>query len=104
MNINKIAAAIEIDAGEPIPDLKASLAEMEAGVVGRIYTPEQLLITEVRQTLQLTQPRFATLIDTPLATLRDWEQGRFKPAGAVLCLLRLLRKRPEIAQELEHAN
>ena len=104
MNIEKITAAIEADAGEAIPGLKTSLAEMKAGLAGRTYTPEQLLITEVRQTLKVSQARFAGLIDTPLATLRDWEQGRFKPAGAVLCLLRLLRKHPEMARDLGEPN
>lgn len=100
MNLDKIVAAIEADAGETIPELKNSLAEMANNEMARVYTPEQLLITEVRHTLQLSQPRFAHLIDTPLATLRDWEQGRFKPPGAVLCLIRLLRKHPDMAAEL----
>lgn len=39
-------------------------------------------------------------IKTPLATLRDWEQGRFKPPGAVLCLLNMLVKHPELVAEL----
>ena len=51
----------------------------------------------------LTQAAFAELIETPVATLRDWEQGRFAPPGGVLCLLRLIIKHPELYQELSAA-
>ncbi|MEZ5535216.1 MAG: hypothetical protein R3F02_06280 [Thiolinea sp.] len=44
--------------------------------------------------LALSQVDFASMIDTPVATLRDWEQGRFKRHRGVVCLLRLLQKRP----------
>ncbi len=45
----------------------------------------------------------AERIETPVATLRDWEQGRFAPPGGVLCLLRLIIKHPELSQELSAA-
>lgn len=44
---------------------------------------------------------FAERIATPVATQRDWEQGRFAPPGGVLCLLRLILRHPELTQELE---
>ncbi len=50
---------------------------------------------------EITQTEFCELIATPVATLRDWEQGRFSPPGGVLCLLRLLIKYPELAREFE---
>lgn len=100
MDIEKIALAIEADAGEALPDLRQSLLEMQNLTVGRITTPEQLLVVSVRKQLQLTQQAFAELIKTPVATLRDWEQGRFKPNGVVICLLNILNKHPEIASEL----
>ena len=83
MDIEKIAQAIEADAGEALPDLRQSLLEMENQTIGRITTPEQLLVVSVRKRLKLTQQAFAELIKTPVATLRDWEQGRFKPNGVV---------------------
>ena len=100
MDIDKVATAIEADAGQAIPELKNSLREMLEAKAGRTYTPEQLLVVGVRKKLNLSQPDFADMIDTPVATLRDWEQGRFKPPGGVLCLLRLLAKRPEIVGDL----
>ncbi|QVL50036.1 MAG: helix-turn-helix domain-containing protein [Thiocapsa sp.] len=100
MNIEQIAKAIEKDAGEDLPDLRESLTEMNAGLAGRRYTEEQLLLRVTRNTLGLSQPAFADLIQTPVATLRDWEQGRSVPPGAVLCLLRIALKHPEVLAEL----
>ena len=57
---------------------------------------------QAREKAGLTQTVFAERIDTPVATLRDWEQGRFPPLGG-LCLLRLLVKHPELSRELASA-
>ncbi|AVR87316.1 helix-turn-helix domain-containing protein [Thauera aromatica] len=101
-DIDKIARAIEADAGEALPDLRQALAEAQAGL-GRVTTPAQMLLRQARQASGLTQQAFAERIDTPVATLRDWEQGRFAPPGGVLCLLRLIVRHPELAQELQAA-
>lgn len=102
MDVEKIAQAIEADAGEALPDLRQALAEASAGE-GRVTTPAQLLVRQARERSGLTQAAFAERIDTPVATLRDWEQGRFAPPGGVLCLLRLISAHPELARELEAA-
>ncbi len=44
MDIEKIAQAIEADAGELLPDLRQSLLEMQNLTIGRTTTPEQLLV------------------------------------------------------------
>lgn len=100
MNIDKLAKAIEKDAGQAIPGLRKSLNEMKQDQKGRTYTPEQLVVISTRNILKLSQTDFAALINTPVGTLRDWEQGRFPPPGGVLCLLELLSNHPEMAQEL----
>ncbi len=99
MDVDKVAAAIEADAGEALPDLRQALAEARDGM-GRITTGEQILVRQARKLCGLSQAAFAERIGTPVATLRDWEQGRFAPPGAVLCLLRLIVKHPELSQEL----
>ncbi len=99
ISIDKVAVAIETDAGEALPDLLQALAEAKAGL-GRTTTPEQILVRQAREKSGLTQAAFAERIATPITTLRDWEQGRFKPPGGVLCLLRLIIKHPELSQEL----
>ncbi|NYT79477.1 type II toxin-antitoxin system MqsA family antitoxin [Alcaligenaceae bacterium] len=99
INIEDVAKAIEADAGESLPDLRQALNEAKSGI-GRATTPEQILVRQVRQRSGLTQSAFAERIATPVATLRDWEQGRFQPPGGVVCLLRLLAKHPDLTQEL----
>ncbi|MEI8324302.1 MAG: helix-turn-helix domain-containing protein [Betaproteobacteria bacterium] len=99
IDIEKVATAIEADAGESLPDLRQALAEAKAGV-GRVTTPDQILVRQARERSGLTQAVFAQRIATPVATLRDWEQGRFAPPAGVLCLLRLIVKHPELSQEL----
>lgn len=103
INIEAVAKAIEADAGESLPDLRQALMEARAGMAGRITTPEQLLVRQARERSGLTQAVFAERIATPVATLRDWEQGRFAPPGGVLCLLRLIIKHPELSHELASA-
>jgi putative transcriptional regulator len=94
-----VAKAIEDDAGEPLPDLRQALAEVEDGI-GRVTSAEQILVRSARAKTGLSQNDFAQRIATPLATLRDWEQGRFTPPGGVLCLLRIIARHPELVDEL----
>jgi putative transcriptional regulator len=44
--------------------------------------------------LGLTQEEFAGAYGIPVATLRDWEQGRRKPDQASKTLLRLIERMP----------
>lgn len=99
MDVEKIAKAIEADAGDALPDLRQALSEAQTGL-GRVTTPEQMLVRQAREKSGLTQAAFAERIATPVATLRDWEQGRFSPPGGVLCLLRLIVRHPELSKEL----
>lgn len=102
-DIEKMAQAIEADAGEPIQGLRESLEQAKAGIAGRVTTPKQILVRAARAKTGLTQQEFADKIATPVATLRDWEQGRFEPPGGVQCLLKLLSAHPELTRELEAA-
>lgn len=103
LDVESVAKAIEADFGESLPDIRQALTEAKNGIVGRITTPEQMLLRQARSKTGLSQAEFAQRIDTPVATLRDWEQGRFKPPGGVLCLLRLLSAHPELCEELHAA-
>jgi putative transcriptional regulator len=100
LDIEKVAKAIEADAGQPIEGLRESLAQAKAGIAGRVTTPDQILVRQAREKSGLTQAAFAERIATPVATLRDWEQGRFTPPGAAACLLRLIIKHPDLTGEL----
>ena len=43
LNVKKVAAAIEADAGQALPGLREALAEAKAGRAGRVHTPEQVV-------------------------------------------------------------
>ncbi len=49
----------------------------------------------VRKRLAMTQEAFATALAIPLATLRNWEQGRTRPDPAAQSLLRAVASNPE---------
>lgn len=99
MNIEKSANAIETDAGQPLPELRQVLRE-PAAHRGRVTSAEQLLVRAARSALGgLSQADFAVRIDTPVATLRDGEQGRFAPPGAALHLMHLLVAHPKPTNE-----
>ena len=102
MDIEAIAKAIEADAGEALPELRRALEETNAGM-GRVTTAEQVLVRSARAKTGLSQQAFAERIATPVATLRDWEQGRFAPPGGVVCLLRLIVRHPELMEEIAAA-
>jgi len=44
LDVAKVAAAIEADAGQALPGLRESLAEAKAGVAARVHTPEQMAL------------------------------------------------------------
>ena len=43
LSVEKVAAAIEADAGQSLPELREALAEAKAGLAGRVHTPDQVL-------------------------------------------------------------
>jgi putative transcriptional regulator len=45
----------------------------------------------------MTQTVFADALGVPVATLRNWEQGRTQPDPAALALLRIVEREPEAA-------
>lgn len=51
---------------------------------------------DIRVKLELTQARFATLMNISVHTLRNWEQGRRQPEGPAKVLLNIVAKHPEV--------
>ena len=83
MDIEKIAQAIEADAGIALDDLRQGLAEMQAGV-GRMTTADQLLIRSARAKTGLSQQAVAEHIKTPVATLCELQIRYYShPVGGV---------------------
>ena len=53
-------------------------------------------VQDIRAKLKLSQSAFAGLMGVSLRTVQDWEQGRRKPSGPALALLRIAEQRPEV--------
>ena len=49
----------------------------------------------VRDELHLSQAAFSSLMGISLRTLQEWEQGRRRPRGPAISLLRIAHKHPE---------
>ena len=54
-----------------------------------------VLARRVRAATQLSQTAFAERYRIPVASLRDWEQGRRAPDSAALSYLRVIEKMPD---------
>ncbi len=103
INIEQVAKAIEIDAGETLPEIREALTEVKTGKHGVVHTPDQMAIRQARKQLGLSQPAFADMLHTSVATLRDWEQGRFNPPGSAVLLAQIAVDHPEVIAEYQVA-
>lgn len=54
----------------------------------------------IRARLKLSQSAFAGLMGVSLRTIQDWEQGRRKPSGPAVALLRIAEQRPEVFTQI----
>ncbi len=51
----------------------------------------------IRKRLAMTQQEFALALRIPIATLRNWEQGRVRPDPAARALLKIVFRNPQAA-------
>lgn len=86
------------------PELFNELLESvrEAGAVMRgerkAHRETRLALPDVkaiRHELGLSEDQFARLFGVRAATIRNWQQGKRKPAGAAFVLLRIAEKHPQ---------
>jgi len=64
---------------------------------GRFESGEDF--TALRRFVGLTQAEFARAIGISVHTLRNWEQGRRRPEGPAIALLRIAARHPRIIRE-----
>jgi len=62
----------------------------------RVHFPPDADVRAIRARTGLTQQAFARQIGVPVATLRNWEQGRRCPVGPARVLLALIARDPDI--------
>ena len=56
-------------------------------------------VAALRRFIGLSQPDFATALGISVHTLRNWEQGRRRPEGPALALLRVAARHPRVLRE-----
>jgi putative transcriptional regulator len=61
----------------------------------RVHIPAPIDTRAIRKKLKLTQAQFAARYHIPVATLRDWEQGRRVPDAPARALIAAIREEPE---------
>ena len=88
-------------------ELVASVKEMKAIQAGDlkpgwVTQASQLLlgrgapdVAALRAHFKLSQPKFAALLGISVDTLQNWEQGRRRPEGPAVVLLRVAAAHPE---------
>jgi putative transcriptional regulator len=64
---------------------------------------EPLNVKTVREKTGLPQTRFAVLMGVSIKTLQNWEQGRRRPQGPAVSLLRIVKNDPRSALKALHA-
>jgi putative transcriptional regulator len=64
----------------------------------RVHVPNHVNVKALRARLNLTQEEFARRYHLTLARVRDWEQGRSDPDGAVRAYLKVITKNPKAVE------
>jgi DNA-binding transcriptional regulator YiaG len=64
---------------------------------GQIESGED--IAALRKFVGLSQEGFAAALGISVHTLRNWEQGRRRPEGPALALLRIAARHPHVVRE-----
>ena len=61
-------------------------------------------MAELRRRMGMTQEQFASRFGFSVATLRHWERGDRKPAGAALVLLNVIEHDPKGVPRVHHTG
>jgi putative transcriptional regulator len=65
----------------------------------RVTTVKVPDVKAIRRALRMSQHRFAATYRIPLATLKNWEQGRRLPDAPAAAYLRAIQRRPKEVME-----
>ncbi|MCU0665680.1 MAG: helix-turn-helix domain-containing protein [Candidatus Omnitrophica bacterium] len=61
---------------------------------GRVSEFHPIIVTNIRKRLRVSQVKFAHIIGVSVDTLQNWEQGRRRPEGPALALLKVAEANP----------
>ena len=84
--IASLKEAVAHSQGKKVPGMRATLVEV----------PD---VKAIRRRLRMSQRRFATAYRIPLATLKNWEQGRRHPDAPAAAYLLAIQRRPKEVME-----
>lgn len=92
-------------------DFQALLASIkEAGKIkqnkikpSRTFSYPTPNVKDIREKLRISQNEFAQMIGVSENTIQNWEQGRRKPLGPAMALLRVTKRNPRAVLEALHA-
>ncbi|MEI6261386.1 MAG: DNA-binding transcriptional regulator [Deltaproteobacteria bacterium] len=71
---------------------KRKLCEIEALCQSTVEPMPPTAIKGLRETLHVSQPVFAKLLNTSVSTIQKWEVGDKRPSGPSLKLLNVVRR------------
>jgi putative transcriptional regulator len=69
----------------------------------RVFKFDPIMVKNLRLKLRASQAKFARMIGVSVDTLQNWEQGRRRPEGPALVLLKLVEAAPETVLKALHA-
>jgi putative transcriptional regulator len=64
----------------------------------RIHVPKDIDVRALRSRFKMTQDQFAHRFGFTAARVRDWEQGRSRPDGAVRAYLVVIAREPKAVE------
>ena len=64
----------------------------------KVHVPTRVNVKAMRARLRMTQAEFARRFNLNIARIRDWEQGRSQPDGAVRAYLRVIEREPQAVE------
>ena len=68
----------------------------------RVFKFNPVMVKNTRLKLHASQVKFARMIGVSVDTLQNWEQGRRRPEGPALALLKVVEADPEIVMKALH--
>jgi len=99
--LNRLAdgetVAIELRSDSP----RRLISELAAlGVAAHAVKPPQTDVRRIREQLGLSQAEFALRFGLELATVQNWEQGRYRPDPAAQLALKMIERHTALVDEV----
>lgn len=69
--------------------------------ITEVHVPD---VRTIREALSMSQSEFASSFRIPLATVKNWEQGRRRPDAPALAYLRVIERSPKTVMEAVATN